>query len=98
MADYLTMESEEVKALFAQLTKTADALQTASDNHWPSILSEYYLTGYEVCASLHISVRTLQTLRDTRQIPFTTVGERTILYPEAGIREMLKMNYRPTQE
>ena len=37
-------------------------------------------------------------LRNTRRIPFTVVGERTFLYPETGIREILQTNYRPAEE
>ena len=62
------------------------------------VLKIRYLTGAEVCEYLHISPRTLQTLRDTRQIPFTVVSERNILYPESAIRETLTKNYRPTQD
>ena len=68
------------------------------DNYRPSVLGERYLTGDEVCEYLHISSRTLQTLRGTRQIPYTVVGERTIIYPEAEIRETLCKNYRPAED
>ena len=60
--DYLTMADDEVKTLFGQIAEVVKALQTASVNYRPSICSERYLTGDEVCEYLHISVRTLQTL------------------------------------
>ena len=78
MLDYLNSESEEVKTALAQLSEAKQALQQARDNYRPSIRDERYLTGEEVCRYLHISPRTLQTLRDTRQIPFT-------VYQRAGI-------------
>lgn len=96
--DYLTMNDDEVKTLFGQIAEVVKALQTASVNYRPSICSERYLTGAEVCEYLHVSVRTLQTLRDRRELPFTVVGERTILYPESGIREVLNKNYRPAED
>ena len=96
--DYLTMDDDEVKTLFGQIAEVVKALQIASVNYRPSICSERYLTGDEVCEYLHISVRTLQTLRDRRELPFTVVGERTILYPESGIREVLNKNYRPAED
>ena len=71
MLDYLNSESEEVKTALTQLSEAKQALQQTKDNYRPSILNERYLTGKEVCHYLHISPRTLQTLRDTRQIPFT---------------------------
>ena len=40
---------------------------------------------------------TLQTLRDTMQIPYTVISGRVFLYPETGIRETLGKNYRPAE-
>ncbi len=74
------------------------ALQKAMDNYRPSVLGERSLTGDEVCDYLHISSRTLQTLRDTRQIPYTVISGRVLLYLEAGIRETLYKNYRPGED
>ena len=95
-SDYLTMESEEVRDLLAMIDRAKETLQLADKNHRPAIDPERYLTGGEVCDLLHISPRTLQTLRDRRQIPFVAISERNILYPESAIREMLTKNYRPT--
>ena len=94
--DYLTTESEDVKSIFIAIDQARKTLQLAAANYRPFIGPECYLTGEEVCEYLHISPRTLQTLRDRRQIPFTVVSERNILYPESGIRETLTKNYRPT--
>lgn len=96
--DYLNQESEEVKAAFSQIGRAERTMRTAAEHYRPSIRQQRYLTGYEVCQYLHLSVRTLQTLRDRREIPFTVVGERTILYPETGIREMLMKNYHPAED
>ena len=49
--------------------------------------------GEEVCELLHISKRTLQTLRDEGSIPYTTIGGK-ILYPESVLYETLRKNYR----
>lgn len=98
VGDYLTMESEDVKSIFTAIDQAQNALRSAETNYRPAIGSERYLTGGEVCDLLHISSRTLQTLRDTQQIPFTVVSERIILYPETGIRETLTKNYRPAQD
>lgn len=95
-SDYLTMESEEVRELLAMIDRAEEILQLAAASYQPLIGSERYLTGEEVCEYLHISPRTLQTLRDTRQMPFVAISERNILYPESAIRETLTKNYRPT--
>ena len=94
--DYLTMESEEVKSIFTAIDQARKTLQLAVANYRPLIGPERYLTGEEVCDLLHISPRTLQTLRDRRQIPFVAISERNILYPESAIRETLTKNYKPT--
>lgn len=95
VSDYLTLESEEVKAFFASIDQSVETLQLADKNYRPAIGSEHYLSSEEVCDLIHISSRTLQTLRDRRQIPFTMISDRNILYPETGIREMLMENYKP---
>lgn len=96
--DYLNQESDEVKAAFSQIDRAERTMRIAAEHYRPSIRQERYLTGEELCDYLHISVRTLQTLRDRRKIPFTVVGERTILYREAGIRDVLMKNYHPTED
>lgn len=92
--DYLSLESDEVKEALSYIRETEQALKTAAENYRLTIREERYLNSAEVCQYLHVSLRTLQTLRDTRQIPFTLVGERIILYPETGIRETLLKNLR----
>ena len=94
----MNSESEEVKAAFSRIKEAERALQKAMDNYRPSVLGERYLTGNEVCDYLHISPRTLQTLRDTRQIPYTVISGRGFLYPEAGIREILYKNFRQIED
>ena len=96
--DYLTMDSDEVRQAFALIGEAERGMKTAADNYTPSIRKERYLSGSEVCQYLHLSPRTLQTLRDTRQISYTAVSGRVFLYPEAGIREVLKQNYRSNKE
>lgn len=96
--DYLTMKSEDVKNIFTAIDQAQNALRPAETNYRLLIGSERYLTGGEVCDFLHISSRTLQTLRDTQQIPFTVVSEQIILCPETEIREILTKSYRPVQD
>lgn len=92
--DYLNQQSEEVRQALSSLDRTALVLRRAAENYSPSIQGERYMTGEEVCEYLHISPRTLQTLRDTRQITYTAVSDRVFLYPETGIREVLQQNAR----
>ncbi|MFG6342175.1 MAG: helix-turn-helix domain-containing protein [Alistipes sp.] len=96
--DYLTDENEELVALHENLATVERTLRTIADNLSDVSCREHYLTGEETCRLLHISPRTLQSLRDKRVIPFTIVGERTILYPESKLYEMLMRNYRPGKD
>lgn len=96
--DYLTLESEQVRDLLAIIDQAEETLQQADKNYRPPVSSESNLTSKEVCDLLHISSRTLQTLRDKRQIPFVALSDRNILYPESAIREMLTQNYRLAQD
>lgn len=89
--DYLNEASEEVQRLFARLDSVELTLRKASEERRPMI-------GEEVCTRLHLSPRTLQTLRNRRQIPFTVLGNRLLLYPESGIRAVLDHNLRPAAE
>ena len=91
--DYLNEASEEVKHLFNLLDGVECTLRAVSEKRRPMIGEERYMTGEEVCARLHLS-RTLQTLRDRRQIPFTVLGHRLLLYPESGIQAVLNRNLR----
>lgn len=103
--DYLNEASDEIQRLFARLDGVELTLRKASEERRPMIGEERYLTGEEryltgeeVCTRLHLSPRTLQTLRDRRQIPFTVLGNRLLLYPESGIRAVLDRNIRPAAE
>ena len=96
--DYLTADTQEVKEALTCIADVERALLAAERNYHPVICGERYMTGDEVCEYLHISPRTLQTMRDMRRIPFTSVGERLIIYPESGIREVLDNNLRLIQE
>lgn len=92
--DYLNEASDELQRLFARLDDVERTLRKTSEERRPMIGEERYLTGEEVCTRLHLSPRTLQTLRDRRQIPFTVLGNRLLLYPESGIRAVLDRNLR----
>ena len=93
MADIITKDSDEFKELAGWIKRSMKAVEEATTRIRPTIVDEHYLTGEEVCEFLHISKRTLQTLRDEKAIPYTTIGAK-ILYPESGLYEGLKKNYR----
>ena len=75
------------------MDRAGKAAEEAMARIRPTIADEHYLTGDDVCERLHISRRTLQTLRDENMVSYTTIGGK-ILYPESGLYEVLKKNYR----
>ena len=93
MAEIITRDSEEFKELAGWIKKAGKAVEEATARIRPTVADEHYMTGDEVCALLHISRRTLQTLRDERLVPYTTIGGK-LLYPESALYEVLKRNYR----
>lgn len=93
MAEVITKDSDEFKELIGWMSRIEKTVEQATARLRPTITDEHYLTGDDVCAKLHISRRTLQTLRDERAIPYTAIGGK-ILYPESGLYVTLKKNYR----
>lgn len=89
MADIITKDSEEFKDLTGWIRRAGKAAEEATARIRPTIAYEHYLTGDDVCERLHISRRTLQTLRDENMVSYTTIGGK-ILYPESGLYEVLK--------
>ena len=96
MAEIITKDSEEFKELTGWIKRCGKTLENATERIRPGIADEHYLTGEEVCEKLHVSRRTLQALRDEKAIPYTsiTAAGGKLLYPESGLYEVLKKNYK----
>ena len=62
------------------------------DNNRPAINLEELLDGQDIMQLLHISPRTLQTLRSNGTIPYTRIG-RKIYYLRQDIEQVLRNNY-----
>ena len=93
MDKFINYESEEFKELLEQIEQSIEDVQDVRDKHRPTLADERYLSGEEVMEYLHISPRTLQTLRDKRMICYTTIGGK-ILYPEKELQQVLHNNYQ----
>lgn len=93
MSEIITRDSDEFKEFAGWIYKIGKSVESATARLKPNIAGEHYLTSDSVCEKLHISRRTLQTLRDTQTIPFTTIGGKR-LYPESGLYAVLKKNYQ----
>lgn len=68
-----------------------EALQCRRERDGENIL-DTLLDGQDVMLRLHISQRTLQTLRSNGTLPFTRIG-RKIYYLRSDIERILKDNY-----
>lgn len=68
-----------------------EVLQCQCERNGESIL-DTLLDGQDVMMRLHISPRTLQTLRSNGTIPYTRIG-RKIYYFRHDIERLLKDNY-----
>ncbi len=68
-----------------------EALQCQRERNGDDIL-DTLLDGQDVMTKLHISPRTLQTLRSNGTIPYTRIG-RKIYYFRHDIERILKDNY-----
>lgn len=96
-SDYLSTENEDVKRIYADIEQIEKTIRIAIQKYKPSICDERYLSGEEVCELLQISSRTLQTFRDTGHITFIVVSDRTFLYPESALCDLLNRNLHPAQ-
>lgn len=93
MDKFINYESEEFKELIRQIEQAFEDVADVREKHRPTLVDEVYPSGEEVMEYLHISPRTLQTLRDKRLIGYTTLGGK-IIYPEKELQQVLYDNYR----
>lgn len=89
----ITMDTEDVTMLLQNVQKNSKWLSAFLESYSPPLDGERYLTDKEVSELLRVSRRTLQEYRNNRVLPFILLGGK-VLYPESGLREVLKTNYR----
>lgn len=93
MDKFLNYESDEFRELAGQMEQALCDVQDVRDKYRPALDDKRYLSGEQVMEYLHISPRTLQTLRDKRIVGYTVIGGK-ILYPEEELQQVLYDNYR----
>ncbi|EOS02101.1 excisionase family DNA binding domain-containing protein [Bacteroides thetaiotaomicron dnLKV9] len=89
--DILDNKSQQIGTFFTTLDELSNTIQQALQNRTPHLNGEKYLTNQEVCQLLRISSRTLQSWRDTGQIPFIKLKGK-ILYRESEVINYLKID------
>ncbi len=78
---FLSQEIKELKALIVQVQKT----RTQKFN-------ENWVDAQDIMLSLHISRRTLQTLRDNRILPYSRINGK-LYYKMSDVESLLESNY-----
>jgi hypothetical protein len=81
----LSQEIKTIKAYLQQYQKTRIER-----------FNEAWIDGQDVMQSLHISKRTLQTLRDNGTLPYSRVNGK-FYYKVSDIEKMLEANYQPSK-
>ena len=93
MANMITVDSEEFRELIGWADRIEQNIAEAIKRMRPTIADEHYMNSEQLADKLHITTRTLQKLRDERTIYLISVCGK-FLYPESGIYEVLRKNYR----
>lgn len=93
MNELLTIDSERITTLFANLDKIFGNIEQLSQNCRPMLDGERFLTDKEVSDRLRISRRTLQEYRNEGKIPYILLGGK-VLYKESDIEKTLWAGYR----
>lgn len=85
---------EDCQAIIDSLTQTKEKVCKLREIYKPAFCGEHYLSGEELCKTLHISKRTLQEYRDSQIIPYISLPGK-MLYKESDILAFLEENYIP---
>ncbi|HEY3372820.1 MAG TPA: helix-turn-helix domain-containing protein [Prolixibacteraceae bacterium] len=88
----LDNELQEVKVEFR--TEIQSIKKSLKKNR-PEQLKELWMDGQEVSLALHISLRTLQHLRYSGQLPFSQFHNK-IFYKTSDVNVLLESNYSLT--
>ena len=82
------------KQVLDELTYRIDQLKSKVDNLYvhSGIAPQKWIDNAQACQRLSASIRTLQTLRDSRILPFTKMGGKVFYKPE-DIEKMLFLGY-----
>lgn len=86
------LTTEDCQETIETLGRLIDRFQFVVQNYTPTLNGERLLTGEKLCDILHISKRTLQEYRDTRQITYLPLFGKT-LYPESDLMKLLEENF-----
>ena len=92
MKELIIIEKQALDELICKI----DYLKSKVDNLYvqSGIAPQKWIDNRQACQRLSVSIRTLQTLRDSRILPFTKIGGKVFYKPE-DIEKMLFIGYHP---
>jgi len=84
------------KQVLDELTGRIERLKTKVDSLYASsgIAPQKWIDNAQACRRLSVSIRTLQSLRDSGILPYTKMGAKVFYKPE-DIERMLLLGYKP---
>ena len=84
------------KQVLDELTYKIDLLKSKVDNLYvhSGIAPQKWIDNQQACQRLSVSIRTLQTLRDNKTLPYTKMGGKVFYKPE-DVEKMLFIGYQP---
>lgn len=85
----ITIESEAYNKLMHQIEEIKAKV---FEEKQQKPLSEIWLDNQDVCQTLNISKRTLQTYRDTGKLSYSQIGSK-IYYKAADVNDLLNTHY-----
>lgn len=91
MEEWITRESPEYREIQEKALAALDQIEAMIETLPSHLNAETYLTSEEVRNLFGLSQRSLQTYRDERIIPYTTLGGK-FLYPMSEITKILEKN------
>lgn len=80
MERVINRKSEEFQSIVQSIQQAMLTIDKLSEQRKITLDNEHYLSGQELCEKLHISKRSLQEYRDSRILPYTSIGGK-LLYP-----------------
>ena len=92
MKDLVIIEKQVLDELIYKI----DHLKSKVDNLYvqSGIAPQKWVDNRQACQRLSVSIRTLQTLRDSKTLPYTKMGGKVFYKPE-DIEKMLFTGYHP---
>ena len=89
---FALIDEKKLNRIFDEIDSLRQELKTEKEKRRKK-LSETWLDNQEVMQLLKISLRTLQTMRDTRTLPYSKVGGK-IYYKASDVEKILNENYQ----